>query len=201
MTTGPWTPVPMITAAVGASNPVGQAWFDAIVASTVASLRAALAGDRSMRCSCRCTARPSRPSSPIRMARCSPQCVVVSDTVPVLATLDLRQCVEGDGAPRRLSLGLSHQPARRHPRGAAPDVPMRYATHWRAAVAGIARSMKLPFIPPSVTQNTERKPGAEYTGNGDIIHYGQSHLNEDVRKRGRAIGLHARRYTQGRHEA
>ena len=40
--------------------------------------------------------------------------------------------------------------------------------------------VKLPFIPPSVTQNTERKPGAN-TPYGDIIHFGQSLINDDVK--------------------
>lgn len=39
--------------------------------------------------------------------------------------------------------------------------------------------VKLPFIPPSVTQNTERKPGAN-TPYGDIIHFGQSKVGGDV---------------------
>src|SRR5260221_10425550 len=38
-----WQPVPMIVAAVGASGPIEQGWFSAIVTSMVDSLRAALA--------------------------------------------------------------------------------------------------------------------------------------------------------------
>src|SRR4051812_573263 len=36
-----WRPVPMIAAAVGASGPIDQAWFDEIVASMVRTLEAA----------------------------------------------------------------------------------------------------------------------------------------------------------------
>src|SRR4030095_8510348 len=40
--TAPWQPLPMIAAAVGASGPIDQIWFDAILASMVASLKAAI---------------------------------------------------------------------------------------------------------------------------------------------------------------
>ena len=45
LTGGEWEPVPMIAAAVGASGPIDQAWFNGIVASmigTLASWRASL---------------------------------------------------------------------------------------------------------------------------------------------------------------
>ena len=180
-TTGPWTPVPMITAAVGASGPVDQAWFDAIVASTVASLRAALAAGPldavflSLHGAAIATVEPDPDGALLAAVR-----EVVGDTVPVLATLDLHGNVS-EAMVRHadyLSAYLTNPHVDTHERGAECAHALRDALasgcRWHRAF------VKLPFIPPSVTQNTERTPGAS-TPYGDIIHYGQSHLNEDVR--------------------
>lgn len=179
--TGAWTPVPMITAAVGASGPVDQPWFDAILASSVASLRAALAEGPldavflSLHGAAIATVEPDPDGTLLAAVR-----EVVGESVPVLATLDLHGNVS-EAMVRHadyLAAYLTNPHVDTHERGAECARALRETLasgrRWYRAF------VKLRFIPPSVTQNTERKPGAN-TPYGDIIHYGQSTLNADVR--------------------
>lgn len=178
---GSWAPVPMITAAVGASGPVDQVWFDAIVASTVASLHDALAAEPldavflSLHGAAIATVEADPDGALLAAVR-----AVVGDKVLVLATLDLHGNVS-EAMVRHadyLSAYLTNPHVDTHERGAECAHALRDALasgrRWHRAF------VKLPFIPPSVTQNTARKPGAN-TPYGDIIHYRQSLLNEDVR--------------------
>ena len=179
--TGAWTPVPMIAAAVGASGPVDQAWFDAIIASTVASLRAALAEGPldavflSLHGAAIATVEPDPDGAMLAAVR-----TVVGEAVPVLATLDLHGNVSAAMVQHAdyLAAYLTNPHIDTHERGAECAHALRESLasgqRWHRAF------VKLPFIPPSVTQNTERKPGAS-TPYGDIIHYGQSLLNDDLR--------------------
>ena len=178
---GAWTPVPMIAAAVGASGPIDQPWFDEIVASMVASLNHAL------------TEGPldavflSLHGAAIAMVEADPDGAllaavraVVGDSVPILATLDLHGNVSSAMVQHAdyLSAYLTNPHVDTHERGAECARALRDALtsgqRWHRAF------VKLPFIPPSVTQNTERKLSAS-TPYGDIIHFGQSLINADVK--------------------
>lgn len=177
---GPWTPVPMIAAAVGASGPLEQAWFDAIVESICSSLRHALADGAldgvflSLHGAAIATNEPDPDGALLAAVRRT-----VGDSVPILATLDLHGNVSAAMVQHAdyLSAYLTNPHVDTHERGAECARAMRDALasgqRWHRAF------VKLPFIPPSVTQNTERKPGAN-TPYGDIIHYGQAQLNDDV---------------------
>jgi len=178
---GAWTPIPMIAVAVGASGPVDQPWFDTIVASTVASLRAALTDGPldavflSLHGAAIATVEPDPDGAMLAAVR-----AVVGDSVPVLATLDLHGNVSEAMVQHAdyLAAYLTNPHVDTHERGAECARALRESLatgqRWHRAF------VKLPFIPPSVTQNTERKPGAN-TPYGDIIHYGQSQLDDDVR--------------------
>lgn len=178
---GAWTPIPMIAAAVGASGPIDQPWFDAIVASMVASLRQALAQGPldavflSLHGAAIATVEPNPDGVLLAAVR-----AVVGDTAPILATLDLHGNVSSAMVKHAdyLSAYLTNPHVDTHERGAecarALHDALASGARWHRAF------VKLPFIPPSVTQNTERKPGAS-TPYGDIIHFGQSLIDDDVK--------------------
>lgn len=178
---GAWTPVPMITAAVGASGPIDQPWFDEIVASMVASLKQALlhgpldAVFLSLHGAAIATVEADPDGALLAAVR-----AVVGDDVPILATLDLHGNVSSAMVQHAdyLSAYLTNPHVDTHERGAecarALHDALTSGQRWHRAF------VKLPFIPPSVTQNTERKPGA-ITPYGDIIHFGQGLINADVK--------------------
>ena len=177
---GRWTPVPMIAAAVGASGPIDQAWFDEIVASMVASLRNALAEGPldavflSLHGAAIATVESDPDGALLGAVRAE-----VGDHVPILATLDLHGNASSAMVQHAdyLAAYLTNPHVDTHERGAecarALHDTLTSGKRWHRAF------VKLPFIPPSVTQNTERKPGAN-TPYGDIIHFGQSLINGDV---------------------
>jgi microcystin degradation protein MlrC len=178
---GAWTPVPMIAAAVGASGPIDQAWFDEIVASMIGSLNAALTQGPldgvflSLHGAAIATVDADPDGALLAAVR-----AVVGDAVPILATLDLHGNVSSAMVQHadHLAAYLTNPHVDTHERGAecarALHDALARGTRWHRAF------VKLPFIPPSVTQNTERKPGAN-TPYGDIIHVGQSLINNDVK--------------------
>ena len=178
---GAWTPVPMIAAAVGASGPIDQAWFDEIVASMVASLKLALVESPldavflSLHGAAIATVEVDPDGALLAAVR-----AVVGDAVPILATLDLHGNVSSAMVQQAdyLSAYLTNPHVDTHERGAecarALHDALTSGQRWHRAF------VKLPFIPPSVTQNTERKPGAN-TPYGDIIHFGQRHVDDDVK--------------------
>ena len=179
--TGEWVPVPMIAAAVGASGPIDQKWFDEIVASMVASLRRALTDGPldavylSLHGAAIATVEPDPDGVLLAAVR-----AIVGDAVPILTTLDLHGNVSSAMVLHAdyLAAYLTNPHVDTHERGAECARALRDAlasgTRWHRAF------VKLPFIPPSVTQNTERKPGAN-TPYGDIIHFGQSLIDDDVK--------------------
>jgi len=178
---GEWTPVPMIAAAVGASGPIDQPWFDEIVASMVASLKNALierpldAVFLSLHGAAIATTEVDPDGALLAAVR-----AVVGDSVPILATLDLHGNVSSAMVHHAdyLSAYLTNPHVDTHERGAECARALHDAVtsgeRWHRAF------VKLPFIPPSVTQNTERKQGAN-TPYGDVIHFGQSLINDDVK--------------------
>lgn len=170
-----WRPVPLIVACVGASGPVDQPWFEAIVASMVSSLEAALAGG------------PvdgvflSLHGAAIATVDADPDGVllaavrrVVGEGVPIAATLDLHGNVSAAMVAQAdyLAAYLTNPHVDTHERGAecARALVRMMATGERSHRAFV----KLPFIPPSVTQNTKSGPY------GDIIAYGQTRVGGDV---------------------
>ena len=180
LTGGEWEPVPMIAAAVGASGPIDQAWFNGIVASMIGSLADALREGPldgvflSLHGAAIATVEPDPDGVLLKALR-----IVVKDAVPIVVTLDLHGNVSSQMVEKAdyLSSYLTNPHVDTHERGAECAKAMLeiLATGKRAHRAFV----KLPFIPPSVTQNTERKPGAN-TPYGDIIHFGQSKVGVDV---------------------
>ena len=177
---GAWTPVPMIAAAVGASGPIDQPWFDEIVASMVVSLKHAMiegpldAVFLSLHGAAIATVEVDPDGALLAAVR-----AVVGDSVPILATLDLHGNVSSAMVQHAdyLSAYLTNPHVDTHERGAecarALHNSLASGDRWHRAF------VKLPFIPPSVTQNTERKLGAS-TPYGDIIHFGQSLIGDDA---------------------
>lgn len=178
---GGWSPVPMIAAAVGASGPVDQAWFDEIVVSMVASLKRTLAESPldgvflSLHGAAISTVEVDPDGALLAVVRAA-----VGEHVPILATLDLHGNVSSAMVQYAdyLSAYRTNPHVDTHERGAecarALHDALTSGQRWHRAF------VKLPFIPPSVTQNTERKPGAN-TPYGDIIHFGQRLLSDDVK--------------------
>ncbi len=177
---GAWAPVPLIAAAVGASGPIDQMWFDEIVASMVASLKSAVSEGPidavflSLHGAAIATVEVDPDGALLAAVR-----AVVGDDVPILATLDLHGNISSAMVQHAdyLSAYLTNPHVDTHERGAecarALHDSLTSGERWHRAF------VKLPFIPPSVTQNTERKPGAN-TPYGDVIHFGQSLINADV---------------------
>jgi microcystin degradation protein MlrC len=171
----PWQPVPLIVAAVGASGPIDQPWFAAIVASMTASLEAALA------------AGPidgvflSLHGAAIATVDADPDGVLlaavrrtVGDHVPIAATLDLHGNVSAAMVAEAdyLAAYLTNPHVDTHERGAECA---RALVRMMSTGARLHRAfVKLPFIPPSVTQNTKAGPY------GDIIAFGQTLVGADV---------------------
>lgn len=178
---GGWTPVPLIAAAVGASGPIEQSWYAEIVASMVASLQHALTDGPldavylSLHGAAIATVEADPDGALLAAVRAA-----IGDTVPILATLDLHGNVSSAMVEHAdyLAAYLTNPHVDTHERGAecarALHDALRTGTRWHRAF------VKLPFIPPSVTQNTERKPGAN-TPYGDIIHFGQTLIDADVK--------------------
>jgi microcystin degradation protein MlrC len=170
-----WTPVPLVTAAVGASGPIDQDWFEQIVASMEGSLVAALAEGPldgvflSLHGAAIATGEADPDGRLLAAVR-----AVVGEQVPILATLDLHGNVSAQMVENAdyFASYLTNPHMDMHERGAecARALVRMIATGerpWRAFV-------KLPFIPPSVTQNTAVGPY------GDLIRHGQTFVRDDV---------------------
>ena len=170
-----WQPVPLIAAAVGASGPIDQAWFDEIVASLVGSLETALDTGPldgvylSLHGAAIATVDPDPDGTLLAAVR-----AVVGEDVPIVATLDLHGNISAQmvGEADYLAAYLTNPHIDTHERGAecARALISMIATGERPHRAFV----KLPFIPPSVTQNTKAGPY------GDLIAFGQQFLDEDV---------------------
>ena len=114
---------------------------------------------------------------PDPMARCSPQCGGGAIRCPVLATLDLHGNVSE--AMRHADYLRPIIPTRivDTPTSAAPNVPMRYATHWRAGCRQ-HRALREAAVHSAASYPEHRSAPGASTPHGDIIHvHGQSHLN------------------------
>jgi microcystin degradation protein MlrC len=171
----PWQPLPMIAAAVGASGPIDQPWFDAIVASMVASLDSAIKAGPidgvflSLHGAAIATVSADPDGELLSAVR-----RIVGDRVPIAATLDLHGNISAAMVAEAdyLAAYLTNPHVDTHERGAecACALVRMMSTGTRPHRAFV----KLPFIPPSVTQNTKAGPY------GDIIAFGQTFVGTDV---------------------
>ena len=168
---GPWTALPLMCAMVGASGPVEARFFNEVVEEHVERLRAAMpvAG-----------VFLSLHGGAIGEAEDDPEGVilervraVVGPEVPILATLDLHANVS-----RKMVDNASVLVAyRTNPHVDMAERGAECAALMREMLSGVKSAtgfVKLPFIPPSVAQNTKSGPYA------DIIAYGQSKMDRRV---------------------
>ena len=168
---GPWTALPLMCAMVGASGPVEERFFNEVVEEHGERLRAALPVDGVFL---------SLHGGAIGVAEDDPEGAilermraVVGPSIPILATLDLhanvsRKMVENASA---LVAYRTNPHVDMAERGAECAALMR---EMLGGVRSAAAFVKLPFIPPSVAQNTKSGPYA------DIIAYGQSKVDRRV---------------------
>jgi microcystin degradation protein MlrC len=168
---GEWTPLPLAGAAVGASGPVEHGYFCEIVDGIEARLRAVLPVD-GVYLSLHGAAIGTNEVDPDgvileRMRR------VVGPDVPVIATLDLHANVS-EKMVRAASVLVAY---RTNPHVDMAERGAECAALMRECLAGArpaAALVKLPLIPPSVTQNTKSGPYA------DLLAFGQSRVGERV---------------------
>ena len=167
----PWTMVPIVSAYGGASGPVDQAFFEEILARLEAGLRTALPVDGvflSLHGAATATGDFDPDATVLRLAR-----AIVGPDVPIIGTLDLHANVSQamvDLADALVAYVTN------------PHVDMRErgeesAAIMRAMLGGMrpkSAFVKLPLIPPSITQNTKSGPYA------DIIRYGQTKLDHEI---------------------
>ena len=163
---GPWTRLPTILAAVGASGPCDQGFFDWVLADLLERLRAAMPLDGvflSLHGAADATGDTDPDGTLLAAVR-----RLVGPRMPILATLDLHANVSATMV-READVLVAY---RTNPHIDMWERGADCARHMRAMLAGArphAALRKLPLAPPSVTQGTE--PGMPYR---DIIDFGQS---------------------------
>ncbi len=168
---GPWAPMPLMCAMVGASGPVEERFFLEVVEEHVERLRAAMPVEGVFL---------SLHGGAIGAAEDDPEGAIlervraeVGPAVPILATLDLHANVSLKMV-ENASVLVAY---RTNPHVDMAERGAECAALMREMLSGVksaAAFVKLPFIPPSVAQNTKSGPYA------DIIAYGQSKLNPRV---------------------
>ena len=169
--TGAWARHPAILAAVGASGPCDQGFFDWFLADLRARLGAAGPLDGvylSLHGAADATGDADPDATILEAVR-----DLVGARVPVVATLDLHANVSARMV-RAADILVAY---RTNPHVDMLERGADCARHMRAMLAGLrprAAFRKLPLAPPSVTQGTE--PGAPYR---DIIDHGQSFVGRD----------------------
>jgi microcystin degradation protein MlrC len=168
---GPWTPLPLMCAMVGASGPVDHEFFLEVVAEHERGLRAVLPVDAvflSLHGGAIGTGEDDPEGAILERIR-----AIVGPSVPVIATLDLHANVS-----RKMVDNANVLVAyRTNPHVDMAERGAECAALMREMLAGVeaaAAFVKLPFIPPSVAQNTKSGPYA------DIIAYGQSKMEARV---------------------
>lgn len=167
---GDWERVPLVMAAVGASGPVDQAFFDETVARMCQLLREAGPVDGvflSQHGAAIATVDIDPDGTVFRAIR-----EIVGPDVPVVATLDLHANVNQtmvDAADILVAY-------RENPHTDMPERGADCARYLHAMLGGLkpqAAFVKLPFIPPSTSQNTKSGPYA------DVIAYGQKKVGSN----------------------
>ena len=168
---GRWQPLPLMCAMVGASGPVEHGFFTEVVGELETRLRAARPVDGvflSLHGGAIGTVEPDPEGAILERLR-----AVVGPSVPIVATLDLhanvsRRMVENADA---LVAYRTNPHVDMAERGAECARLLREMLSGAKSATGF---VKLPFIPPSVAQNTKSGPYA------DIIAYGQSKVDARV---------------------
>ena len=168
---GPWTALPLMCAMVGASGPVEHRFFTEVVEEHVERLRAAMPVDGVFL---------SLHGGAIGAAEDDPEGVLlervralVGPAIPIFATLDLHANV----SPKMVDNASVLVAYRTNPHVDMAERGAECAGLMREMLDGVksaASFVKLPFIPPSVAQNTKSGPYA------DIIAYGQSKMDRRV---------------------
>lgn len=168
---GPWTALPLMCAMVGASGPVDHEFFLEVVAEHERRLRAALPVDGvflSLHGGAIGTDEDDPEGAILERVR-----AIVGPGVPVVATLDLHANVSRKMVDQADALVAY----RTNPHVDMAERGAECAALMREMLAGVKSAkgfVKLPFIPPSVAQNTKSGPYA------DIIAYGQSKVDAGV---------------------
>ncbi len=168
---GAWDGVPLVGTHVGASGPVDQGFFDDVVARMCARLRAAQPVDGvylSLHGAAIATVDDDPDGTLLERVR-----EIVGPAIPVVATLDLH----GNVVQRMVDRASVLIAYRENPHTDMAERGAEAARILREMLRGMrptAAFVKLPFIPPSVTQNTKRGPYA------DLIAYGQSRCDAGV---------------------
>lgn len=168
---GAWEPVPLYGAMVGASGPVEHGFFLEVVQQLDQRLRAELPVD-GVFLSLHGGAIGEKEGDPEGVILERVRSIVGKD-VPIIATLDLHANVS-DRMVRNSDVLVAY---RTNPHMDMHERGAESADHMREILAGTratAAMVKLPFIPPSVAQNTKSGPYA------DIIAYGQSKMDPRV---------------------
>jgi microcystin degradation protein MlrC len=166
-----WERVPLVMAAVGASGPVDQDFFDWVVDRMRKLLRDAGPVDAvflSQHGAATATVDIDPDGTVFRAVR-----EIVGPDVPVVATLDLHANV----SPAMVELADILVAYRENPHTDMPDRGADCARHLKAMLGGMqphSAFVKLPFIPPSTSQNTKSGPYA------DVIAYGQKQVGGSV---------------------
>lgn len=168
---GPWEPVPILTAQAHASGEMEQDYFEEIVDGFRARLRAALPLDGvfiALHGAASATGDTDPDGTLLEAAR-----AVVGPDVPIVATLDLHANVVRrmvDNADL-MAAYLTNPHVDMRERGAECARALREMLGGMKTARGF---VKLPFAPPSVTQNTAGGPYA------DLIAFGQSKIDAGV---------------------
>jgi microcystin degradation protein MlrC len=168
---GAWAPVPLMCAMAGASGPVEHGFFLEVLEEHETRLRACLPVDGvflSLHGGAISTGEDDPEGLILERVR-----AIVGPSVPIVATLDLHANVS-----RKMVDNASALVAyRTNPHVDMAERGAECAGLLREMLAGVesaAAFVKLPFIPPSVAQNTKSGPYA------DIIAYGQSKVDARV---------------------
>jgi len=168
---GSWTPVPLMCAMVGASGPVDHEFFKEVVEQHEKRLRAALPVDGvflALHGGAIGTEEDDPEGLILERVR-----AIVGHSVPIVATLDLHANVSAKMVDNADALVAY----RTNPHVDMAERGAECAGLLREMLAGVESAsafVKLPFIPPSVAQNTKSGPYA------DIIAYGQSKMDKRV---------------------
>jgi microcystin degradation protein MlrC len=166
-----WTMVPIVSAYGGASGPVDQAFFEEVLEKLATGLKAALPLDGvflSLHGAATATGDFDPDATVLRTVRS-----VVGPDVPVIGTLDLHANV----SQAMVDLADALVAYVTNPHVDMRERGVESAAIMRAMLGGMrpkSAFVKLPLIPPSITQNTKSGPYA------DIIRYGQSKLDHEI---------------------
>ena len=168
---GPWQPLPLLHAQANASGAVEQAYFDEVVNDLRERLRAALPVDGvflALHGAAIATGDHDPDGTLLEAVR-----AIVGPGVPVLSTLDLHANV----VERMVDNADALVAYRTNPHVDMRERGAECAALLREMLAGMRTEkgfVKLPFVPPSVTQNTHAGPYH------DLIEYGQRQIDQHV---------------------